>query len=261
MNAFQTVAVEHRGPVAILSLNRPDKLNSMDSTMRIELAQAADAINADDAVKVVVLTGAGKSFSAGADIAESLTGDADVKELLIEEFKPILMAIYNAPKPWIAAVNGAAAGIGAGFALACDLCVMAEDAYLYQAFAAISLIPDGGITWHLGRILGPKRAYELIVGGEKLSGARARELGLCNRTAPADALVDEAVAWAGELAEKAPLSLRYSKQALRETPAVSLAQAIDIEAGLQAICVGSNDAREAIDAFTEKRRPAAWQGR
>ncbi len=157
-------------------------------------------------------------------------------------------------------MNGAAAGIGSAFAMACDLTVMAEDAYLYQAFAAIGLVPDGGATWHLAHTLGRKRAYELMVGGEKLSAERCLALGLCNRVVPANELLDEALRWAGELAEKSPLALRYAKQALQEAMENSLGETISNEAKLQHICMTSEDFQEGVAAFFGKRRPA-WKGR
>ena len=170
------------------------------------------------------------------------------------------MAITESPKPWISAVNGAAAGIGSAFAMVCDLTVMAENAFIYQAFAAIGLIPDGGATWHLARTVGRKRAFELIAGGEKLAAARCQEWGLCNRVVAADALVDEAVAWAEELAGKAPLSLRYAKQALNAAMEADVAATITDEARLQKVCIDSDDAKEGATAFLAKRAPV-WTGR
>jgi 2-(1,2-epoxy-1,2-dihydrophenyl)acetyl-CoA isomerase len=165
------------------------------------------------------------------------------------------MAITEAPKPWISAVNGAAAGVGSAFAMNCDLTVMAEDAYLYQAFAAISLIPDGGATWHLARTLGKKRAYELIALGEKLKAEKCLTLGLCNRVVPPERLMDEARALAAELVRKAPLSLRYAKETVNAAMTESVDETISHEARLQNICSASEDAREGALAFLQKRAP------
>jgi 2-(1,2-epoxy-1,2-dihydrophenyl)acetyl-CoA isomerase len=182
MSEYETVAFERHGQVAVVSLNRPDALNSFDATLRRELLQAVREVNGDDAIRVAVLTGAGRAFSAGADLQESASveGDFSVEEQLNEEYKPILMGITEAPKPWISAVNGACAGVGSAFAMACDLTVMADNAYIYQAFTAISLVPDGGATWHLVRTLGRKRAYEVIATGEKISAEKCLDWGLCN---------------------------------------------------------------------------------
>lgn len=143
--------------------------------------------------------------------------------------------------------------------MACDLTVMSQDSYIYQAFTTISLIPDGGATWHLVRTLGRKRAYEVIVTGEKVPAQKCLDWGLCNRLVPADSLMPETLAWAQELAAKAPLSLRYAKQALNDAIEDGVAQTISKEAKLQHLCVTSDDAAEGVSAFLEKRAPV-WRG-
>ena len=255
----QNVKVEREGPLAIVSFNRPKTLNAIESGIRREIAAAVDEVNADDSIRVAILTGEGRAFCAGADLTERSDEPRDVEELLNTEYKPVLMAITNAPKPWISAVNGAAAGVGSAFAMNCDLTVMAEDAYLYQAFAAISLIPDGGATWHLARTLGKKKAYELIALGEKLKAPKCLDLGLCNRVVPADQLMDEARSLALELAGKAPLSLRYAKETVNAAMSESVDETISHEARLQKICSNSEDAREGAMAFLQKR-PAEFKG-
>ena len=262
MNDYETVLVERHDSVAVVSLNRPDSLNSFSAALRRDLLLAVREVNDDDSVRVVVLTGAGRMFSAGADLGELPTEGAEfrVEDQLNGEFKPILMEIYEATKPWISAINGACAGIGSAFGMVCDLTVMAEDAFIYQAFAAISLVPDGGATWHLVRTLGRKRAYEVIVTGEKVRADKCLDWGLCNRVVPADKLLEETLAWAKELAGKAPLSLRYTKQALNAAIEGSISDTISGEAKLQHICITSDDAAEGIAAFLQKRAPE-WQGR
>lgn len=268
MHELKTVSIEHHGPVAILRLNRPDNLNAFNAALRMDFLHAVSQINADSSVRVAVLTGAGRAFCAGADLAEGVTGPSDgsqagglyTEAMLNTEYKPSVMAIHEAPKPWIAAVNGAAAGIGSAFAMACDLSVMAEDAYLYQAFGAIGLIPDGGATWQLVRTLGRKRAYEIIVGGEKVRAQKCLELGLCNRVVPADALLEQSMEWAQELAAKAPLAMHYAKKSVAFADEHDLGAVISHEAVLQHICIDSADAKEGVTAFFEKR-PPVWQGR
>lgn len=264
MTQYDTVSVERHGAVAVVTLNRPDSLNAFDSALRRDMLAAARAVNADSDVRVVVLTGAGRAFCAGADLAE-VSGRGDkgglfTEAMLINEYKPAVMAIAEAPKPWISAVNGAAAGIGSAFAMTCDLSVMGESAYLYQAFAAIGLVPDGGATWQLVRVLGRKRAYEMMISGEKVSAAKCLDLGLCNRVVEDDALVESALEWAGELADKAPLALQYSKKSLAFAAENDLAAVISNEASLQHICVDSDDAGEGVRAFLDKRKPQ-WRGR
>ncbi|MBW2275565.1 MAG: enoyl-CoA hydratase/isomerase family protein, partial [Deltaproteobacteria bacterium] len=220
-----------------------------------ELRDAVTKINEDPAIRVAILTGAGRSFCAGADLKAPIGPGRSVGDHLREDHRPIVMAIYEAPKPWISAVNGAAAGVGSAYAMTCDLTVMAEDAYIYQAFAAIGVVPDGGATWHLARTLGRKRAYELIATGEKLPAQRCLELGLCNRVVPPERLLEETRAWARTLAERAPLSLRYSKEALRTAVEHDLATSFETETGFQELLAGSEDVREGVSALFEKRTP------
>ena len=262
MSNYNTVLVERRDEVGVVTLNRPGSLNAFDAELRRELRLAVREVNEDPLVRVVILTGAGRAFCAGADLSETVAQDATfrVEDQLNGEYKPIMLEITSAPKPWISAVNGAAAGIGSAFAMVCDLTVMAEDAYLYQAFAAIGLVPDGGASWHLVRTLGRKRAYELIVSGEKIRGPKCLEWGLCNRVVPGEQLMEATLAWAGELVGKAPLALRYAKQALNVAIEENLGDTISSEASLQHLCLTSADASEGVKAFMEKRAPR-WQGR
>ena len=255
MAEFETVKIEMDGAVAVVTMNRPAVLNAFNSQMLKDMRVAVQEVNDHEGIRVVILTGEGRSFSAGADLSEDVQEGFSVEEELNNVYKPILMAITEAPKPWISAVNGAAAGVGSSFAMNCDLTVMAEDAYIYQAFAAIGLIPDGGATWHLARTIGRKRAYELIATGEKLQASRCLELGLCNRVVPADQLLAETRAWAQELAGKAPLSLRYAKQALNTAMEANVSETFGREAQLQHLCISSEDATEGMRAFMQKRAP------
>ncbi len=255
MSQYENLIVERDGPIAIVSFNRPKTLNAIEAGIRREMLLAFNEVNADDSVRVVILTGNGRAFCAGADLTEKNPEGFDVEVMLNTEYKDAMLAITHAPKPWISAVNGAAAGIGSAFAMNCDLTVMADNAYLYQAFAAISLIPDGGAHWHLVQTLGKKKAYELIALGEKLKAADCLALGLCNRVVPEAELMSAAKALATELAGKAPLSLRYAKEALHAATVQPLDETISNEARLQKICMNSEDAREGAVAFLQKRAP------
>lgn len=255
LSRFEKILLDVDGSVATLTMNRPKKLNALDRDILREMLEAVEEINGDASVKVAILTGAGRAFSAGADLTSESSMRRDVIDVLENDYRPVLMSITRAPKPWISAVNGAAAGVGSAFAMNCDLTVMAEDAYIYQAFAAIGLIPDGGATWHLARTIGRKRAYELIVTGEKLAAARCLELGLCNRVVPPDRLLEEARGWAEELSTKAPLSLRFAKEAVLTAVDSDLGTAYSKEANLQQRCIQSEDAQEGVRAFAEKRAP------
>jgi 2-(1,2-epoxy-1,2-dihydrophenyl)acetyl-CoA isomerase len=253
--SYEHIDVKTEGAVALVTLDEPGKLNAMDVSMLGELMDAITSVNADDSVRVAVLSANGRSFCAGADLRSKLDPGRTTADHLNEDHRPVLLAIADAPKPWISAVQGAAAGIGSAYAMNCDLTVMAEDAYIYQAFAAIGLIPDGGATWHLANTLGRKRAYELIATGEKLPATRCLEWGLCNRVVPTDRLLEETLAWAQELAAQAPLSLRYAKDAVRTALTSDLPRTFDREVELQMICSESDDAKEGIRAFVQKRKP------
>ena len=253
--SYETVEISRDGNVAIVTMNRPEGMNSFNAALRRDLAAAVNEVNDDPEIRVAILTGAGRAFGAGADLTEKNDADFSVIDQLNGEYKPVLMAITEAPKPWISAVKGAAAGISSAFAMNCDLTVMAEDAYLYQAFAAIGLIPDGGATWHLANTIGRKRAYELIVTGEKVGAQKCLELGLCNRVVPVDELMSATMEWAQELAQKAPLSLRYAKEAMNTAVVAPVGDTISEEARLQHLCVTSDDAKEGAVAFLQKRAP------
>lgn len=255
MSAIETVLYEVCNRVATITLNRPQVRNAFNAALRQDLAAAIDRALAEAEVRVIVLTGAGAVFSAGADIAD-LSQPGYLPQVQIEEeYKPILLAISQAYKPFISAINGTAAGIGSAFAMACDLTVMADDACIYQAFSNLSLIPDGGACWQLVHSVGRKRAYDLIVSGARISAQQCVEWGLANRVVAADALGGEAQAWAEELARQAPLTMRYAKQALDRVQQMSLADAITYEAGLQNYCVRSHDLQEGVQAFRAKRSP------
>ena len=259
MSQYDNVQVERQGQVAVVSLNRPDHLNAINEALLLDFGRAVNEVNKDDNVRVAVLAGNGRAFCAGADLNVGMGTGQDVEDGLNNHYKPALMAITEAPQPWISAINGAAAGIGSAFAMVCDLTVMAQDAYIYQAFAAIGLVPDGGASWHLVHTLGRKRAYELITSGEKLSADKCLSLGLCNRVVAPEKLLEHTLEWAQELATKAPLSLRYSKHALNNALSDSLAATISHEASLQHVCIDSEDFKEGVTAFIQKRSPQ-WKG-
>jgi 2-(1,2-epoxy-1,2-dihydrophenyl)acetyl-CoA isomerase len=251
----ETVRYERRGPVAIISLDRADALNGFTDELRVDLHRALETAKADDEARVVVLTGTGRCFSAGADLKAGFDNVRGVEGQLQDEYRPALEAIAAMPKPVIAAVNGFAAGIGLSFALQCDLVMMAEDAFLLSPFTTISLVPDGGANWMLVRHLGYHRAYELSIESTRIAAARCVELGLANRTAPADTLLDDAVAWGEKLAERAPLSLAATKRAMRFAMDEAWGPSYDLEARLQGDLLASEDAREGVAAFFEKRAP------
>ncbi len=252
---FETVNYEQQDAVAVIALNRPDSLNGFTEQLSDELLAAFEKAHNDESVRAIVLTGEGRAFSAGADLNKGLDGERTLHGTLQYEYRPVLHTIAEIPKPVIAAVPGFAAGIGIAFVLQSDLVVMAEDAFLLSPFTTISLLPDGGSTWLLVRQLGYRRAYQLAIECERISADRCVELGLANRTAPAGEVRDAAIAWATELCQRAPLSLAATKKAMRFAMDNDWASAYDVEAELQKSLGQSDDAREGVQAFFEKRDP------
>lgn len=249
----EIVRYERHDAVAVITLSRPDGMNAFNTELRAALQEAFDRARDDEPVRVVVFTGEGRCFSAGADLKAGI--DRDVTEILQVEYRPIQEAIATIPKPVIAAVPGSAAGIGMSMALQCDLLIMGENAFLLSPFTTISLVPDGGLNWMLVRQLGYRRAFQLSVESERISAQRCVELGLANKAVPADELMDAALEWAHALAERAPLSLAATKKAMRFAMDHDWAASYDVEAQLQGELLGTDDNREGINAFLEKRAP------
>lgn len=243
--------------VATIALNTPKSLNAFHQKMRLELIAAVDFVETDDEVRVVVLTGEGRAFSAGADLTEDLNGGehASFYEQCEAEYTPWLMGIHGSKKIYIAAVNGACAGIGSAAAMNCDLIVMAEDAYLYQAFSAIGLMPDGGAVWSLLKKLGYQRAFEIAVDAGKLTAQQCLADGIANKVVPAEELRSEAQAWAEKLAAGAPLSQAYTKELMRKASLMTYEDVVVEESRLQAKLIQSEDAANAIKSFFAKEQP------
>ncbi|MBT8082957.1 MAG: enoyl-CoA hydratase/isomerase family protein [Gammaproteobacteria bacterium] len=246
------VKYERNGAVAIITLHRPDSLNAFDTDLRAATVDALEKATSDDS-RVVIFTGEGRSFSAGADLKAGV--DRDVTRILLNEYRPVLEMIADLPKPVIAAIPGSAAGIGMSMALQCDLVIMADDAFLLSPFTTISLVPDGGLNWLLVRQLGYRQAFQLSVESERIPAARCVELGLANRVAPADELQSAALEWAEALAQRAPLSMAATKKAMRFAMDHDWDELFRLEAQLQGDLAGSDDNVEGVSAFLEKRAP------
>ena len=250
----EIVSYKQDGAVAVITLNRPDRMNSFTTQLSLDLLEALEQSNNDDSVRVVILTGEGRCFSAGADLKSGFDGNS-VLDKLQHEYRPFFSAIASMPKPVIAAVNGSAAGIGMSLALQCDLMVMAENAFLLSPFTTISLVPDGGLNWLLVRQLGYRRAFQLSVESERIDAPRCVELGLANKSVPADELLGSAMEWAENLSKRAPLSLAATKKAMRHAMDYDWASSFDNEAELQDALTRSEDNAEGVTAFFEKRAP------
>jgi 2-(1,2-epoxy-1,2-dihydrophenyl)acetyl-CoA isomerase len=258
MVSNETVLISRAGGVTRLTLNRPDKLNSFTRAMHAELREGLIAAGSDPECRVVVLTGAGRAFSAGQDLADTGAasgGSMDAGKMLEEAYNPLIKMITTLEKPVIAAVNGVAAGAAANIAFACDLVYAARSATFLQAFARIGLVPDAGGTWVLPRLVGSVRARGLAMLAEPLPAEKAEAWGLIWKCVDDDKFEAEVSAAASKLATAATYGLALAKQAFAVSSTNTLAQQLDLECQLQRLAGASPDAREGIKAFLEKRAP------
>jgi 2-(1,2-epoxy-1,2-dihydrophenyl)acetyl-CoA isomerase len=248
--------VEVADHVATLTLDRPDALNSLTIPLKEELLATFRRLGRDREVRAIVLTGAGRAFCAGQDLRERLEPDVVPLETeLRERYNPLILAMRTIEKPIVGAINGVAAGAGASLAFACDIRIAAEGASFMLAFGRIGLVPDSGATWFLPRLIGPAKAAELALTGESLPAADAERLGLVAKVVPAASLLEEAMALAGRLASGAPRAIALTKRALNRSWDMTLEQSLEYEAYLQGIAGATDDHREGLAAFVEKRPP------
>ncbi len=252
---FDTVNYEQHDSVALVAINRPDSLNAFTSEVCRDLLLALEKAHDNESTRAVVLTGEGRAFSAGADLKHGFEGTRTTQGKLQYEFRPVFASIAQIPKPVIAAVPGFAAGIGLSVALHADLLIMADDAFMLSPFTTISLVPDGGANWQLVRQLGYRRAFQLSVESERIAARRCVELGLANRTAPADQLREAAIDWGRRLSDRAPLSVAATKKVMRLAADAEWGICYDAEAEIQQQLRDSADAAEGVAAFFEKRAP------
>jgi 2-(1,2-epoxy-1,2-dihydrophenyl)acetyl-CoA isomerase len=249
--------VEQRPGWTKLTLNRPQKLNAFDSALHAALLAALAAAARDPACRAVLLTGAGRGFCAGQDLAEpGLTGpEADLGAVVERGWNRLVHAIRALEKPVVCAVHGSAAGAGASIAFACDITLATEGAKFAQAFIRIGLIPDSGATWMLPRLVGPARARALAMLGDPITGAEAAGMGLIHRALPEDALMPEAEALCARLARLPVKALAATKRALDLAEGNTLDQQLAVEAAMQRDLGRSHDYNEGVAAFAQKRPP------
>lgn len=259
MSPYENVLVEVAEGIGTLTLNRPDKLNAFAGSMRQEIAAAVREMAADDAVRVLVITGAGRAFCAGADIGymKELTASGDVAGFrgLVEAGREVVTAIRSTLKPVIASVNGPAAGGGANLVLSCDLRIASDRAAIGQTFSRIGLHPDWGGTYFLPRLVGGSKALELIFSGDMVPADEGLRLGLFSRVVPHDQLPGVTRDVATALARKPPKALALAKKAVYTSERHTLDDQLDMELAHQLACFQSEDAKEGLAAFLEKRSP------
>ncbi len=251
-----TVRIETDHDLLTLTLNRPERRNAFNGRMLGELTSAISEAASNPNVRAVVITGAGAGFCAGQDLAAFETEAQNGAYVhIVNHYKPLVMALRDIEKPVLAAINGVAAGAGLSLALACDLRIMADDAVLLAAFGRIGLVCDSGSSWFLARHLGFGRAFEVAIQGNPLPAARCLELGLVNRVVPCASLVQEARAWAEQLAQLPTLAVGWTKRSMNQAMESGLLETLEIEARFQDQATQTQDFAEGVRAFKEKRPP------
>jgi 2-(1,2-epoxy-1,2-dihydrophenyl)acetyl-CoA isomerase len=252
---YKLITLDKQDGLATLTFNQPDKLNAVSRKMIAEIKAAWEDIGGDAAVRAVLLTGAGRGFCAGADLSDPDRATvSDSGSALEQFFNPVIRTMRALPKPIVAAVNGVAAGVGMSFALASDVAIAARSASFLQAFARIGLLPDGGSTWFLPRLVGEQRARGLAMLAPQIKAEQAKEWGLIWDVVEEDELMPKAIELARRLADGPTLSLARIKEALNRASQNDLGQQLDLERDFQRELGRSEDFREGVQAFLAKRK-------
>jgi 2-(1,2-epoxy-1,2-dihydrophenyl)acetyl-CoA isomerase len=241
--------------VGKITLNRPDVLNSFNMAMAKEVQSALEECKNNKAIRAVLITGAGRAFCAGQDLAAAIAPGADIKVIVEQQYNPMIFGIRNLEKPVICAVNGVAAGAGANFAIACDIVLAATSSSFIQAFSKIGLVPDTAGTFFLPRLIGMQRATALMMLGDKVTAQQALEFGMIYKVLPDDTLMSEAEKLAEQMAQMPTKGLGLTKRLLNASLDNSLQQQLTMEGELQAAAAKTYDNAEGVKAFLEKRKP------
>nr|WP_315220203.1 2-(1,2-epoxy-1,2-dihydrophenyl)acetyl-CoA isomerase PaaG [uncultured Duganella sp.] len=261
---YENILFEINDGIAQLTLNRPDKLNSFTQAMHDEVRHAVHKVGTDKSVRVLILTGAGRGFCAGQDLSDRAVEPGarvvDLGDSVEKNYAPLVLALRGLPMPVICAVNGVAAGAGANLALACDIVLAAKSASFVEVFCKLGLIPDTGGTYFLPRLIGSARAMGLTMLGEKLSAEKAEAWGLIWKAVPDEELAAETMAMARHFATAPTKGLAFTKQALYASPHNTLQQQLTLECGMMSELGRTEDYREGVAAFMEKRAPQ-FQGK
>ena len=255
MAEYETLTLDKRGAVAVLTINRPDKLNALNMRVHQEGVAALDELKRDDSVRVVVLTGAGeKAFIAGADISEFVDATPAAQRDLFNE-RTLFNTIDTFPKPVVAMINGFCLGGGNELALACDIRVASDRSKFSQPEINLGIMCGGGGTQRLARLIGEGRAMELCLLGDMIDAETAHRFGLLNHVFPVEKLEEETMKLANNIAEKAPIALQLTKDAVKFASKSNLDEGLRREVDLFAICFSTEDKKEGVAAFLEKRKP------
>lgn len=253
---MSSILFEITDQIGFITLNRPEKLNSFNREMALQMQAALDRCREDD-VRCVYISGAGKAFSAGQDLAEVVDPEGPgMERILSEHYNPVILRIQELKKPVVAAVNGVAAGAGANIALCCDIVVAASSASFIQAFSKIGLIPDSGGTYFLPRLIGWQRASAIMMLGDKIAATQAEQWGMIYQTIPDESFAAKSKAIANTLAQMPTTALANTKQALQKAFSQDLQQQLQTEDQLQQSSASTADFKEGVEAFIQKRKPA-----
>jgi len=253
---MSSVLFEIKDSIAFITLNRPDKLNAFNREMALSIQQFLDQCRNDRSIRCVYLTGAGKGFSSGQDLAEVVDPNGPgMKRILSEHYNPIVIRIRKLEKPVVAAINGVAAGAGANIALSCDIVVASASASFIQAFSKIGLIPDSGGTHTLPRLVGWQKASALMMLGDKIPAEEAERMGMIYKVFPDETFSDESIKIATVLSRMPTRGLAYTKQALQFSFSTTLEEQLNDEDVLQQRAAQTKDYKEGVKAFLEKRNP------
>ena len=248
--------ISHRNNVCEIKLNRPEVFNSFNKAMALALQKALDECEKNDDVRAIVITGEGKAFCAGQDLAEATDPNGpELKMIVKEHYNPIIERIRNIEKPIIAAVNGVAAGAGANIALACDITIAKKSASFIQAFSKIGLIPDSGGTFFLPRIIGSQKALALMMTGDKISAEEAEKMNMIYQAVEDEVFESVVIAFAEKLATMPTRGLGLTKRAVNQSFSNSLSEQLSVEEELQTEAGKTHDFNEGVNAFMEKRKP------
>tara|TARA_B100000287_G_scaffold401487_1_gene421596 strand:+ start:1267 stop:2040 length:774 start_codon:yes stop_codon:yes gene_type:complete len=253
--SFETIELAKQDNVAFLKLNRPNVLNAVNEQLVWDLQKSTEDVKNDKSVRVLVISGAGRGFCAGADLNERKTTWKGSKDALIRGYKPFFENIISMPKPVVGSIAGPAAGIGAALAMSCDLRIMSDDSYIMSVFSNIALVPDGGLSWLLPKYMGYSKAYEYAIEAKKIPADECLQYGIANKVVPRKDLEQATLDWAKKLSKRSSQSLNHTKKLMRESLASSYWDTFHNEAEIQNDLTASEQNREAVKAFFEKREP------
>lgn len=250
------ILTEHRNGVMQITLNRPEVYNSFNRTMALQMQASLNDAAANESVRAVVITGSGKAFCAGQDLAEAIDPEGPgLERILAEHYNPIIQQIVALPKPVVALVNGVAAGAGANIALACDVVIAHEQASFIQAFSKIGLIPDSGGTYFLPRLIGAQKALALMMTGDKVSAKEAEALNMIYKAVEAETYETFTADFVSKLALMPTRAMALTKKAVQESWNNTLSEQLNLELALQVEAGNTEDFKEGVQAFLDKRKP------